>query len=476
MSGIDTILKKQELRKRAQNDKLLARKKKAAQHASGAVPSTSTTADSTDSASGPSSEDDDEFDPHATPSRLRKKRTNKNIVMPEVAALLDRVMLPDRSAMFVVSAVAQALGHDLSDVLSRSSIQRARQTFREDAAVNEQASFLPDRPLLLHWDGKLLPDITGQKELVDRVAVLVTGGEIEQLLAVPKIGRGTGDEQCRACLQTLDDWQLRRQVRGLVCDTTAANTGLKMGACTLIEKTLDIELVWIACRHHVLEVMLGDVFLTVMGATSGPDIGIFKRFQKSWPYIDKAAFQPAGDELFVDMPDGLRQEMTAFYAAACQKKTSRDDYAELLRLCSVFLSGSSDDETCFRAPGAMHNARWMAKAIYSIKTFVFRDQLKLTAREVTGLTKVCLFVLCMLATGMRHPLQKKPPSTICTSSHFLTGTLSLLSEWQQSVPSVATCGICPNTSHLLLCLTTESTMTQRQPWSRTCLFHHTPRP
>ena len=411
MSGIDTILKKQKLRKRAQNDKLVARKKKAAKHASGAVPSTSTTADSTDSASGPSSEDDDEFDPHATPSRLRKKRTNKNIVTPEVAASLDRVMLPDRSAMFVVSAVAQALGHDLNDVVvSQSSIQRARQTFREDAAVNKQASFLPDRPLLLHWDGRLLPDITGQKQFVDRVAVLVTGGEIEQLLAVPKIGRGTGDEQCRACLQTLDDWQLRRQVRGLVFDTTAANTGLKMGACTLIEKALDIELVWITCRHHVLEVMLGDVFLAVMGATSGPDIGIFKRFQKSWPYIDKAAFQPAGDELFVDMPEGVRQEMAAFYAAACQKKTSRDDYAELLRLCSVFLSGSSDDETCFRAPGAMHNARWMAKAIYSIKMFVFRDQLKLTAREVTGMTKVCLFVSLVYARYWHEaPIAEKAP-------------------------------------------------------------------
>ena len=140
MSGIDTTLTRQELRKRAQNNKLVSRKKKAAQHASGAVPSNSTTADSTDSASGPSSEDDDEFDPHGTPSQLRQKRTNKNIVMPEVAASLDRVMLPDRSAMFVVSAVAQALGHNLSDVvLSRSSIQWARQTFREDAAVDKQA-------------------------------------------------------------------------------------------------------------------------------------------------------------------------------------------------------------------------------------------------------------------------------------------------------------------------------------------------
>ena len=69
-------------------------------------------------------------------------------------------------------------------------------------------------------------------------------------------------------------------VQGLVFDTTASNTGLKMGACTLIEKALEIELVWIACRHHVCEVMLADVFSVTLGTTSGPEIGLFKRFQK----------------------------------------------------------------------------------------------------------------------------------------------------------------------------------------------------
>jgi hypothetical protein len=33
--------------------------------------------------------------------------------------------------------------------------------------------------------GKLLPDIVGTKETVDRIAVIVTGYGIEKLLAVP---------------------------------------------------------------------------------------------------------------------------------------------------------------------------------------------------------------------------------------------------------------------------------------------------
>jgi len=62
--------------------------------------------------------------------------------------------------------------------------------------------------LLLHWDRKLLPDITDSKETVDSIAVLVTGGGEEILLGVPKIGRGTGKEQADACLGTLDEWEL----------------------------------------------------------------------------------------------------------------------------------------------------------------------------------------------------------------------------------------------------------------------------
>jgi len=36
-------------------------------------------------------------------------------------------------------------------------------------------------PLLLHWDGKMLPDIDGSKENVDRIAAIVTGNGQENL-------------------------------------------------------------------------------------------------------------------------------------------------------------------------------------------------------------------------------------------------------------------------------------------------------
>ena len=114
--------------------------------------------------------------------------------------------------------------------------------------------FIHNTPLLLHWGGKLHPDITGSNEIVDRIAVLVTGGGEQMLLGTPKIGHGTGKQQAEACLATLNEWGIRQQIRGLVFDTTASNTGPKNGACTFVAHSLDHEMAWVACRHHVMAV------------------------------------------------------------------------------------------------------------------------------------------------------------------------------------------------------------------------------
>ena len=137
---------------------------------------------------------------------------------------------------------------------------------------------------------------------MDSIAILVTGGDIVQLLAVPKIGRGTVMEQCNACLSTLTDWEFKPFVQGLVFDTTASNTGLKIDACILLEKALWKELVWIARRHHVFEVILSAVFSAALGTASGvsgPEVPLFKRFRSQWGFINNVDFQPAAKSCFL---------------------------------------------------------------------------------------------------------------------------------------------------------------------------------
>jgi len=273
-----------------------------------------------------------------------------------------------------------------------------------------EQEFIHSTPLLLHWDGKLLPDITGSKETVDRIAVLVTGGGEEMLLGVPKIGSGTGKQQAEACLTTLDEWGIRQQIRGLVFDTTASNTGLKNGACTFIEHSLDHEMAWVACRHHVMELVLASIFRALFGPTGGPDVALFKRFQTGWPYIDQSAYETASDDMFDSCTAVLRAQMANFCKLAMEESQPREDYKELLNLCMIFLGGADPADVSFRAPGAFHQARWMAKAIYSLKLFLFQHQFSLTTKEKNSVKELALFVsLIYVRFWHEAPLGRKAP-------------------------------------------------------------------
>jgi hypothetical protein len=347
------------------------------------------------SCSSHSSHSTDEYVPSASTSAGTPSLSTKfNIFKkPEVVGALDRVNLPDRGAVFVAGAVAQALGHKLSDItLSRSSIRRSRRQGRYEMAIAEEQALIIKGPLLLHWDGKMLPDLDKIKEKVDRIAVIVTGNGQEKLLGIPKIERGTGTSQAKACVDLIEKWNLKSQIKGLVFDTTACNTGMHKGACVKIEECLGSELVWVACRHHVMEIVLCDVFFAVFGSSQGPEIAFFKRFQKEWSSLRQMDYVPGGNALFEDPTiSRLRQEMLEYLPRALQIQQPRDDYEELLHLSLLFLGGGNSNQL-IRAPGAIHHARWMAKAIYVLKIFLFQAQFKLTKREVKCVTDFALFV------------------------------------------------------------------------------------
>lgn len=326
----------------------------------------------------------------SAPSTTKKAR--KSIISPELAATMDRAKLSDRKATFMLAATARSLGNDIRDfTINRSSVRRARRSLRQDISTHLKDKFDPRTPLTVHWDGKLLQDLTG-KELVDRLPVLVTGIDTNQLLGVPKLVSGTGEAQARAVDQLLEDWGLKHLVKALCFDTTATNTGHINGACPLLESKLDRNLLYFACRHHIFELVLACVFTTCMGPTSGPDVKIFKRFQKHWEYIDRASCKSVlatDSALVVDVKD----DIIDFAVKHLENYQPRDDYRELLELVIIFLGGSPSRGVHFMAPGAIHNARWMAKAIYALKIYLFREQFQLTASEARGIRDVCVFIV-----------------------------------------------------------------------------------
>jgi hypothetical protein len=140
---------------------------------------------------------------------------------------------------------------------------------------------------------------------------------------------------------TVHEWGLENQVKAMCFDTTASNTGRRIGACGLIETKLGKNLLYLACRHHLHEIVVGDVFKHCFGPSSGPDIGLFKRFREYWSRIDNSQFQTANDDLIcaqvlmklVEVKDSV----LAFKKHVLQfNQQIRDDYHELLELTVIF--------------------------------------------------------------------------------------------------------------------------------------------
>ena len=321
------------------------------------------------------------------------KRAKINIVTPSLAAALDRTKLSDRKAVFVLAEAAKSLRHNVEELnINRSSIHRHRESHRMNFARSVQDKFDPTVSLTVHWDGKLMPALTG-KEQVDRLPVLVSGLGVNQLLAVPKLESGSGAAQADAVVNALQEWDITDRVAAMSFDTTSSNTGHISGTCTLIQQKLGRELLFLACRHHVLELLVGAVFKTCMVSTSGPEVLLFKRFGQKWSLMDQSSYQTAEKMANFALFEPDRDDILKFAEKQLKEKQPRDDYREFLELCVIFLGGIPEGGISFKSPGPMHHARWMAKVIYSLKVWMFSGQFKLSKKESNGLERILVFIV-----------------------------------------------------------------------------------
>jgi hypothetical protein len=202
------------------------------------------------------------------------KRSRKNVMTSRVTASLDKCKVCDRDAIHIITAILEALSLNINDfVLSRSSVKRAREMFRKESATSIKSKFSDINLdfVVIHWDSKILTDIMG-KSNIDRLPVAATAPGIEQLLGVPGLTSCTGSEVSSAVYDILLEWSLEDKIQAMVVDTTASNTGRLNGACILLEQKLERQLLLLACRHHMYEIVLAGVFSeSKLSAMCGPD-------------------------------------------------------------------------------------------------------------------------------------------------------------------------------------------------------------
>ncbi|KAG0713776.1 hypothetical protein GWK47_015469 [Chionoecetes opilio] len=308
--------------------------------------------------------------------------------------------LTDRSATYVLTEAARCLGQNVEELnINRSSIRRQRLKHRAAMASKIREEFRSGTPLVVHWDGKLVMDLT-TKEHVDRLPIIISGIGGAQLLAVAKFGQwhgrehggsgglGPGDMGSRGSGSR--DVLRHHGIQHRPAETgPVSSSNRKWGKTCCISPVVTISWSWWYMR-------CSSVFL---GCSSSPEHLLFKRFQTSWESIDREDF---GTGIMVEevatVLEDVKDEALRWTLQVLQEREDlRDDYRELVKLVIIFLGGAPPGGIRFLAPGAMHQARWMSKVLYSFKIWMFRGQFRLTKKEERGLQRLCLFVVRVYA-------------------------------------------------------------------------------
>jgi len=129
-----------------------------------------------------------------------------------------------------------------------------------------------------------------------------------------------------------------------------------LGACTLLELKLGRELLWLACHHHIIKLILSKVFTLYCGPSSAYEIPIFKRFKagKVWKGIAHGNFRSLdlkeGCEIFKEATTKFTREVIG------GDRQVRDDDQDLIELMLISL-GSPPPAIHWRVPGPVHHSR-----------------------------------------------------------------------------------------------------------------------
>ena len=88
-----------------------------------------------------------------------------------------------------------------------------------------------------------------------RLAVILSSPDLNdpQLIGVIGISDGCGITQTTTIKKVLSEWNIFEAVDSVSFDTTASNTGWINGAVSITERWTGKPLLWLACRHHVIE-------------------------------------------------------------------------------------------------------------------------------------------------------------------------------------------------------------------------------
>lgn len=277
--------------------------------------------------------------------------------------------------------------------LSRTNLWK--QMVKERLKQREELhSFLAgdDSKVLIQFDGKNYKKLNERHMgIEERIIVMCHTERGDVPLGLFPVESKRSADCVPPIMNAIEKNSLQQRVVGLVCDTEAVNTGRLTGICVEIERALKTPVLHLMCRHHIFEVVLRDVFESIFGGTTGARITTFDILKESWHEIKSNGFRytPLGvDE--IAMVSHFSEDAIRIVSIHANHHHFRGDYAELHDLALKFLGIQTGKS--FKIPGATNNARWMHRAIYAFKMYLFQNQIEMSPEFALLLHRFCMFV------------------------------------------------------------------------------------
>ena len=108
-----------------------------------------------------------------------------------------------------------------------------------------------------------------------------------KLLGAPELpshkDTGFGPKLANLTQDLLHQWNCMDNIRAMVFDATAANTGHLSAACISVQERLGRQLLWCPSRHHIGEIILSRVWKPLnVEQSRSPEISVFARLRSSF--------------------------------------------------------------------------------------------------------------------------------------------------------------------------------------------------
>ena len=312
-----------------------------------------------------------------------------------------------------LSGVLNVLGCDLDKfTMSHTSAQRITKKVKKKLGQKIREKYKYDAKkkkarLVIHYDGKLVNEIARhkvKKKKRDRLAVVAKSPDLpEQLLGIPELPTGSGLNQT-AAIRSLTE-PIEELIIGTSQDTCATNTGVNRGVVVRLSKHLNVLLLRLDCRRHIVELWIKHYAEVVSGrATTCTGDTLFSRFRDGFDGIRGTIDYeilisydwPEDDQSFLSQKASEALSLVKKYLA--ENTFIRGDYRELCQAVYVFLSGEkiiNGKPFRFGLPRKVSHARFMQRGLNYIPLQMLGEQadyMKLSQREQFEVEVMSTFV------------------------------------------------------------------------------------